>query len=1500
MINDDKTCGCCEGIEILTPLPTANRPGLTTLAYRVGSHTSFLETMKARLSSLCLGDEAECEAAPPGNASGLYPLQGLTTRAASDPAIAWLDAWAIVADVLTFYQERLANEGYLLTATERRSILELARLVGYRPRPGVAASVYLAFNLENGSEVVIPAGTRAQSMPGPGELPQSFETSEPLAARAVWNALKPRLSQPQVMEKSTPSVYLKGLGLNLKSNDPVLVVASTQAGKPDPIFRQVYQLEAEPKNDWTRVLLVGELNLDNLSRLLDPETPKIIDKTRPPVPGNPTPLNNASDIATDGLTLQWDLGQDVDPNLYTYDVDFGTQDPPPNVSKNQIATSYTIPAETLKSGTPYHWRITTISPDGCPAPGEPWHFTTEGTPPPPEPPPDDTEDDTINLNLLLAVTGASAADVEGAVNELVKQIREKLRDLQDKLRTPDLPESALKKEIRRYLDPLTEAKTIVTDLEAIGDLCKDFKPVINWLDIGVNTSVAAELNNVIQQLPVRRAIPDLPGRGFSGKYIDPAGVSQLINHRWEGEQIKFTEESSQAVEKVGKPGLRRLLDGLKTVIENKLLDEKTEEDEKILAVYQQIQWVEYLQTVFGRLRLEGKVLDTDKTLSAWIDELKTNLEATITKQSPAVTPVPGIIPLLLKAPALPPANALRLERTIRDTFAPGADIAPRVLTTFQPQLQGTLYQALAQAEATLLSPLQGFEVLRVKAAPFGAKAPLKPILNSQGIVIGYKEWPLFGVGIQLSFKRATTTGTPYIPPVLVQFLSTQDAETRYEICAITLNEQVKKGECNLRGIEVSVELGTKQVGQITFNNITINGLGNQNIEIYGARFETVHIEGKYEHTFRTSETQVSTIDGDLVTITTSAGNNPTLLIDDLSVPPPAEMKKVLALDAEYNQIRAGSWVVIEWPEGEGRPEPELPDTPNLLYRRAEKVQTISKPGYGKITQLILNKPWLDDNDRSLAVLRRAVIYTQSERLTLADEPLTGDIEGNMIKLDRLYEGLEAGRWLIVSGERTDIPGTRGVRGSELVMLAGVIQQVEQSSSNDQNESAQKDLPGGKTKTVLQLARKGLNFTYKPDTVTVYGNVVKATHGETPQEVLGSGDGSQARQTFTLKQSPLTYLAAPTPAGAESTLKLRVNEILWQEVESLIWLGANDQGYIIRADDNEQVSVIFGDGEYGARLPTGLENVKAVYRTGLGKVGNVGAERIKLLANRPLGVKEVINPLPASGGADREGRDQARRNAPLAVMALDRLVSVQDYADFARTYAGIGKTHAVRLSDGRRELILLSVAGAGDIPIDPQSDLYQNLQQALFRFGAPNRVVTIVPRELMLLIISANIRLLPNYHWEAVAPQVRTVLLETFSFDRRQLGQDVLLGEVINTIQQVPGVAYVDIDVLDSISENTPPDELKQLANVLKVYDRIQTEVGRIQTIHVVKRDNETLSSIAQRYHISEVELRQLNPTLTDQLLEPGIPLNLPRQIRPAQLVYLSPDVPDMLILTERT
>src|SRR5271165_6640775 len=158
----DCVCGCCAGVAQETPGQISNRAGLGEIDYRIARFADFKTTLLARLSS-----------------SDYPALQPLRTRSDDDFTIALLDSTAMVLDVLTFYQERLANESYLRTAQSRDSVLQLAALVAYTLNPGVAAQTSLAFSLKAGAApVTIPVGTQVQSVPPSGQSAQTFETIE--------------------------------------------------------------------------------------------------------------------------------------------------------------------------------------------------------------------------------------------------------------------------------------------------------------------------------------------------------------------------------------------------------------------------------------------------------------------------------------------------------------------------------------------------------------------------------------------------------------------------------------------------------------------------------------------------------------------------------------------------------------------------------------------------------------------------------------------------------------------------------------------------------------------------------------------------------------------------------------------------------------------------------------------------------------------------------------------------------------------------------------------------------------------------------------------------------------------------------------------------------------------------------------------------------------------------------------------------------------------------
>lgn len=1055
-----KTCGCCEGTRKFTPADTANRPGLSALQYRVGTHGTFLATMKARLATMTV----DAPGADGQTIETFASLRGLTTRRSNDPAIALLDGWATVGDILTFYQERIANEGYLRTATERRSILELARLVGYKLRPGVSATVYLAYTLDDKltEPVEIAVGARSQSVPGPGETPQSFETSDPIKARSAWNNLKIKTRRPQDIHfgniLSLKQLYVDGTETKLKAGNPLLFIFrnSTVVEPEIGAVRTVAAIEAQPADNRTLITL--------------------------------TPL-----------------------------------------------------------------------PFGAP-------------------------------------------EAMSVLENLIVELRE------------------LGKQPGRELDKLA------------GDAMSIMREQV-----------------------------------FLGRLTNPSDWPETLSHAYDGTH-------DETVEKF-RTDIRTVIDGL------------------------------------------------DKS-----DEIKT-------------TSPDAFVEDLLKEPNVQSANALQLPRRLDKQLGTGSDAQPQMLIGFAPKLAGTLYTAWSNATVNSTKPIlkavYGFHV----AAPiFGATAA----------------------------KLPTYTTDNSNPPV------------------VRVDQPSAWDELDLENDE------------------------------------------KANSVF---------------------------------------------LDQAYEEIVPDSYAIVDSPNLQKNSVPQRIVT---VVKAASTTQRAAYGLTGKSTHLTFSDDWrpeVDNTNTDLGDYRTALITAQSELLTPVEETITDTVKGTEITLGELYDDLTSGRWVIFSGERADVTGdVPGVKVSELLMISSVRQDFN------------RDLPGDKTRTTLILATPTA-YEYKRDKLTIYGNVVKATHGETRNEPLGSGDGSQPLQSFELKQPPLTFVAAPNPAGVDSTLHIFVNEIEWHETDTLAGLKPKDRKFVTKTDDDDKITVTFGNGKEGSRLPSGVLNVNSVYRNGIGKVGNVKAEQISLLQTRPLGVNAVINPLPATGGADKESRDQARENAPLAVMALDRLVSLQDYADFTRTFAGIAKASARLLSDGHRQVVHLTIAGADDIPIDPVSDLYQNLLIALREFGSDTTAVQVDVRELIALVLAANVRLLPDYKWEPVATAVRASLVDRFGFHKRALGQPALVCEIIAAIQQVEGVAYVDVDSFGGVPEKITKDGKRTLITLSEINEAIQFITNLPATTPGHGNENTWQVAIIER-----------NPTTF--FVPAGLAEYSQGVLRPAQLAIFQASVPDTIVLNQ--
>ncbi len=254
-------------------------------------------------------------------------------------------------------------------------------------------------------------------------------------------------------------------------------------------------------------------------------------------------------------------------------------------------------------------------------------------------------------------------------------------------------------------------------------------------------------------------------------------------------------------------------------------------------------------------------------------------------------------------------------------------------------------------------------------------------------------------------------------------------------------------------------------------------------------------------------------------------------------------------------------------------------------------------------------------------------------------------------------------------------------------------------------------------------------------------------------------------------------------------------MLWEQASSLYAKKPTNRQFVVRIDDHANATVIFGDGKSGARLPTGQENVKATYRAGLGSNGEVGAGTLTLLKKRPFGVRSVTNPIAASGAADPEKLENARSNAPLTVLTLDRIVSLRDFEDFARAFSGIGKAQSVELWNGETKLVHITIGGDDGDAVPGGPGTFENLEGAIDAARDPTAEVEIQSRELLTFGVEATVYHDPRYLAEEVSAEIENALVEAFSFEQRGFGQPVAAAEIIGVMHQVEGVVAVDLDDL---------------------------------------------------------------------------------------------------------
>jgi photosystem II stability/assembly factor-like uncharacterized protein len=1283
-----------------------NPPGRPELSYH-GSR--FRETLARMLDQLTLQTA-------PDRGADQAPLASLNTDGYGDWTIALVQAWAATLEVLAFYQERIVNEGYLRTATERRSVLELARSLGYELRPGTAASTHLVLTVLADKNqphriVDVPAGVAIHSVPPPGQLPQTFEIDQPFVGHADWNALKlapgtrPRRLR---LRATTATARIAGTQSGLQPGDYLLILEGPPISGSNQPFRlvQVTAVQPDPAQGCTQLAWNNVAQSDPAAATME-------------------------DARLFALRSQTGLLAYIRGGVYLADAQASTW-APAGVGL-PYATVYALLArgtDHLVAGTAQGLYQTTDQ-------GATWQQVPAGL---------------VRRPVMAFAAGSTDTHYAGATEGTVyvargdgpwtvlagETVLPPLKGLSRLWTPPDagmLPKAPIRA-LAAYARGRTGRLAAGTEAGVFrsGDGGRSWQPANAHLPAPDPKSgqAAVAVHTLAVKNPARRA------QLFAGT---DAGVFHIAEgwSRWLTAAV-LAVVALLLASRVRDPHLlTRLTRAAHRLVESAFDRLNSGLDD----LFGRLQDLPFLQERLPPPFQVPPLPDPDGTLK------------------PILEQVPLIGPWLAANYAL-----------VTDVLVIFAVLTALLLAV------SWLRRRLARRPAASL----GRAVFALVEGPRGHLVAA----TAQG-VFRSNDGPANG-------RLAALLHT------LARWLA-GDGARRWQPAGSLAGRDVRSLAITAGGLLAGTANG--QVFTSADDGATWTEVGTD-LPLQGVR-------------------ALSTLGPAIV----AAGDPPADPIERRWTPAQLAAHHV-DLDRQLPGVTVPSWMVVL---------PATATPPPALYQvdAVATTATLDPARSAPVTRLTA------DRGDGLAALDRATtqVLLRSEALPLFDDhPLTGD----QLMLSTVVPHLEPGHVLVVSGKlkRLRVVGDTlpelwlladGGRRREAFQAGESLQTVAVSDAaadgthrwllrNRDGFTGHVDLPDdvvqldparpddgvlselavlraaidSPTQTRLALEAR-LMYAYDPATVTIYGNVVHATHGQTVTgERLAADEAEPLRRSFSLRQLPLTYVAGAD--GIESTLAVQVNGVTWHAVSTLHGHDGDDRIFVVRHDAAGRTQVVFGDALHGAALPAG--DATATYRRGSGAAGNVAANSLKMLQTAVPGIQAVVNPLAAQGGSDAESAGAARTQAPLAVRAMDRIVSLVDVEDFVRRFPGVGQAAAQVLPAPGGTVLHVTIAGTTGNTVSRDADFVHALGGAIAAARAtPTPAVVIDGYEPVHFDVRAVLLLEPDHAGRraTILSQARAALDQTFVFARRAFTQPVASSEVVALLQAIVGVQAVDLQAL---------------------------------------------------------------------------------------------------------
>jgi len=274
------------------------------------------------------------------------------------------------------------------------------------------------------------------------------------------------------------------------------------------------------------------------------------------------------------------------------------------------------------------------------------------------------------------------------------------------------------------------------------------------------------------------------------------------------------------------------------------------------------------------------------------------------------------------------------------------------------------------------------------------------------------------------------------------------------------------------------------------------------------------------------------------------------------------------------------------------------------------------------------------------------------------------------------------------------------------------------------------------------------------------------------------------------------------------------QIVWTYTTDLATARPTQSVFTTYLDDQGFTHVCFGDNTSG-RIPAAQAQLFATYRYGIGAAANeVGANKITTIVPMAGFFEQwqvsVTNPLPPSGGADRESVESMRFSIPRAGARIrSRAVTLNDYADLAMQTAGVAKSVAYgTVYTAVKVWVAPTLSSSQDTCTDAQMErLCNRVEQTMADKILIGSTVVAGPRmcdDLWTnLFIRVNIQVAEVFNRLNVRDTVDAVIRRLLGYEMVDFGTRVALGDIYRATLTVQGVDWCEVTWLTT---SRPPSE----------------------------------------------------------------------------------------------